>query len=168
MSVSGCRPEGRPRRGLGVTVVPFRPVEAAADDGFGEHVIGAGGYAHANSEIDLPFRRHVQIERRHELLRLQRERIEVTDRTPATVILQTKRNDLGEVPRDFGVGREAPLLIGGQPDNAAVEGGVDRPVKPALLLVDDGTNFDVPRGGGVLRALVAELYREASADWPVP
>src|SRR5271165_232476 len=86
----------RPR--ISLFLFSLAPVKPAPDDRLEQHMVGGPRHANPNSEVDLPFRRNVQVERRNELLRLIGEGIESRDRAETTVILQPEGHGFGEVP----------------------------------------------------------------------
>ena len=53
------------------------PVEAPPENALHNQVIGRRGWAHADADVDLPLRRHVQIGDREDLLLLVVQRVEV-------------------------------------------------------------------------------------------
>src|ERR1035438_3037674 len=117
---------------------PLAPFEPAADDRLHQHVVCPAGYAHADSKIDLPLRRNVQVECRNELLRLARERIEFSDRPQTTAVFQAEGHSVGEGPGDLRVRSELPSPFGFGPGVGFLERRVESPIQPALLLVHDG------------------------------
>src|SRR5208337_3314008 len=104
---------------------PLAPVEAPADDRLKEHMVGDPRHADPETEVDLPLRRDIQIERRNKLLCLIRERIESSYRSETTVVLQAESYDLGEVPRDLRIGREFPSSPGLGTGIGLLESGID-------------------------------------------
>src|ERR1039458_2785001 len=88
--------------------MPPAPLESSADDGLDQHVVRPASYAHTDSKVDLPLRRNIQIERRHELLRLAGEGREFSDWPQTTVVFKAEGHDLDEVPRDLRVRSELP------------------------------------------------------------
>src|SRR5271157_362761 len=88
--------------------MPLAPIEAPADDRLKQHMVGDPRHANPETEVDLPLRRDIQIECRNKLLCLIRERIESSDRSKSTVVLQAESHHLAEVPRDLRVRRKLP------------------------------------------------------------
>src|SRR5271165_6894271 len=105
------------------------PVESPADDRLEQHMVSAASHANPEPEVDLPLRRHVQIKRRNELLRLITEGIESSDWAKTAVILQPERNDLAEIPRDLRVGRKLPSSPGLRACISLLKCRIDRPVQ---------------------------------------
>jgi len=73
------------------------PVEAAADDALDDPVIGGRGWSDAYAEIDLPFRGHVEVDRREELLLLVMQAGDVCDTAVIGVVLKPAADLPGEV-----------------------------------------------------------------------
>src|SRR5208337_3008681 len=96
------------------------------------------------------------------------ERIDVPDRAVAAVVFQPKRDRLGEVPGDFCVGGEFPAAYRFRTGVGALQRGIDRPVEPAHLFVDNGANFEAPNRSGEVRPRIAELERQTGAHRPAP
>ncbi len=112
--------------------VVVAPVETAAEDAFDDPVVGGCGWSDADAEVDLPFGRDVQVDGREDLLLLVVEAGDVGDAAVVGVVFNASGNDLGEVPADFGGGREveAEFDVGTVP--CAFERGVDGPVRSGL------------------------------------
>ena len=72
----------------------FLPVEVAAENGFDDPVIGAGGRAYARSDVDFPFGRDIEVGHYEDLLLLVMERIECSQAAVVCVVFDTA-TDLG-------------------------------------------------------------------------
>src|ERR1700723_3338535 len=87
------------------------PVEAAAENQFDDEVIGRGGGADADTEVDLPHRRDIEVGDDEELLLLVVHGGDVAYGVIIGVILDPTADYRGEIVADLGAGREAPALI---------------------------------------------------------
>src|SRR6202453_5500257 len=144
------------------------PVEAAAENHFEDEVIGRGGGADADTEVDLPERRDIEVGDDKELLLLVVHGGDGAYRVIIGVILEPTADYRGEIVADLGAGREAPALIDVGAVQRAFQCRVDREVPAADRLVDDGPHFPGPgvrREGG---ALEADLGGQADAHRPIP
>src|ERR1700723_3160274 len=144
------------------------PVEAAAENQFDDEVIGRGGGADADTEVDLPHRRDIEVGDDKELLLLVVHGGEVAYGVIIGVILEPTGDYRGEIVADLGAGREAPALIDVGAVQRAFQCRVDREVPAADRLVDDGPHFPGPgvrREGGALKA---DLGGQADAHGPIP
>src|ERR1035441_1981775 len=148
--------------------MPLAPFESSANDRLHQHVVRPASYAHADSKVDLPLRRNIQIERGHELLRLAREGVEFSDWSQTTVVFETEGHDVGEVPGDLRVRSELPSPSSFGPGVGFLERRVDGPVQTPLLFVYDGPYLQAPDRTGEDRASISEFRRQADADRPVP
>src|ERR1035438_7098854 len=148
--------------------MPLAPFESSADDRLHQHVVRPASYAHADSKVDLPLRRNIQIERGHELLRLARERIEFSNRPQTTVVFKAEGHDLGEVPGDLRVRSELPPASSLGPGVGFLECRIDGPVQTPLLFVYDGPYLQAPDRTGEDRASISEFRRQTDANRPMP
>src|SRR6266404_4800630 len=91
----------RPRRfwllASGSWLLLFSLSEPVAHDRFHQQVIRALRDADAHSEVELPSRREIQVDRRHDLLLLLAQQIETADRAQRTVVFETT----GDLLRDI-------------------------------------------------------------------
>src|SRR5712691_2439767 len=76
------------------------------DNHFHDQVIATAGHAHSHSKVELPFWRHVQINRGKDLLRLLAKRINVTDWSKPAIVFKPANDFLRDRVADFDVGRE--------------------------------------------------------------
>src|ERR1700723_2344241 len=144
------------------------PVEAAAENQFDDEVIGRGGGADADTEVDLPERRDIEVGDDEELLLLVVHGGDVAYGVIIGVILDPTADYRGEIVADLGAGREAPALIDVGAVQRAFQCRVDRKVPAADRLVDDGPHLPGPgvrREGG---ALEADLGGQADTHRPIP
>src|SRR5438477_2739583 len=87
------------------------PTKPAPDYAFDDQMICRAGSADADSEIELPLGRDVQIDRREELLLLLGHGIESGNWAKSAIILQAAAHHLGEIVRDFKIRRELKAHI---------------------------------------------------------
>src|ERR1039458_3953979 len=95
LKYSQGRSAGRLRSALGA------PVKAAADDPFHDPVVGGRGGAYAYSKIDLPLRRHVQIDGRKNLLLLIVQAGDIRDAAVIRVVLDSAADQDRKVVADL-------------------------------------------------------------------
>src|SRR5438552_13736069 len=110
-------------------------------------MVRAASHPHAHAEVELPFRREVQVDSRKDLLLLVPQRVEAGDRTERAVVFEPGGNPGIEIVAELKVRRKLePFLDAGSVERS-VYGGVERPVPASLLLVDDGPDFPGPGVG---------------------
>src|SRR5579872_1805983 len=97
--------------------------------------------ADANSEVKLPFGRHVKINGGKELLLLVAQWIESCDRPIAPVVLQSTCNLLREVVAEFSRGRKSDALIHTRTVERAIQRRVERQIPLAKLAIHNRTQF---------------------------
>lgn len=98
------------------------PVEAAAEDGLYDQVIGRRRGADANAYVDLPNGRHVEVSDHEDLLLLVVHRRKVADGAIVRIPLDPAAHDSSEVVADFDARSKAPSLI----DIRAMQGTPER------------------------------------------
>src|SRR5581483_1017805 len=131
-------------------------------------MIGAGGHAYSDAEVEFPLVAEIQIDRGNKLLLLVVDGIKTRDGAVRAVILQAYGGALGDVVAELDVRREC-VTPGGF---GAAEGFVDGRIKseiPAFDLVrrvDDGADFPGPGVGGDERALPSDFIGQAESDYP--
>src|SRR6202789_300942 len=144
------------------------PVEAAAENHFEDEVIGRGGGADADTEVDLPYRRDIQVGDDKELLLLVVHGGDVAYGVIIGVVLEPTADYRGEIVADLGAGREAPSLVDVGAVQRAFQCRVDSKVPAADRLVDDGPHFPGPGVRRVGGALEADLGGQADTHRPIP
>src|ERR1700722_16108706 len=135
------------------------PVEATAEDGFHDQVVGGRGGADANADIDFPERRHIEVGDEEDLLLLVVHGRKAADRPIVGVPLEPPAHHASEVVANFGAGRKAKPLIDVRAVQRTLERGIDGEIPPADALVDDGAYLPSPCVGRVCGALEADLGR---------
>jgi len=131
-------------------------------------MVGGSGDADAESEVDFPLRRQIQIDGWKDLMLLESRGEEVRGRAYRPVVFDAAGDFLCEVVANFDVGRKDETLADRLTVQGAVERGVEIEIPASELLIDDGADFPSPGIGGELAALVANFVGEAKADWPFP
>jgi len=131
-------------------------------------VVGGTRDADAETEVDFPFRRQIQIDGGENLVLLERCGQEVSGWPDRAIIFDAASNFFREVVAEFEVWRENETLAHRLAVEGSVESGVETEVPAVDLLIDDGTHFPGPGIGGELAALVADFIGEAEADGPFP
>jgi hypothetical protein len=89
--------------------------DAAPDDHLHQQVIRTSRQAHANTEVEFPFRAHVQIRHGENLLLLLLQRVKTRDRTERTVIFKSHVDSFRDVITHFYVGRKCDALRNRRP-----------------------------------------------------
>ena len=83
----------------------------AAENGFDDPVIGAGGWAYAYSDVDFPFGRDIEVGDYEDLLLLVMERIERAQAAVVRVVFDTATDLAVKVVAKFCSGGEAYALF---------------------------------------------------------
>jgi hypothetical protein len=143
-------------------------IETIAENHFSDQMIGRGGEADAQAEIDFPFGRQIQVEGGKNLLLLLPCGQEIRGWPDGTVIFDTSSDLLRKVVADFYVGRKDKTLAHRLAVKGTIEGGVEIEIPAPELLIDDGAHLPGPSVGGELAALVADFIGKAEADRPFP
>lgn len=134
-------------------------IEAVAEDHFGDQMIGRVRHTHAYAEIHFPVRRKIQVDGRKKLVLLLAGGKEIRRRADGAVILEAAGDFLGEVVAEFHVGGEHYALIHASAMERAVQRGIEGPIPPANLFVDDRPDFPSPSVHGKFPALVTDFIR---------
>src|SRR5580698_4453151 len=116
----------------------MRPIEAPADNPFYDEVIGARRGADSYTEINLPVRRHVQINRREELLLLIVERIKTTQRSIGGIVFEAAGDVFVEVVTEFGAWRKGYALMHGLSVKRPLESGIHREIPSTYCFINNG------------------------------
>src|SRR6476646_673711 len=87
------------------------PAESAANDGFNDQVVRRPGDSPADTKVEFPFRRDIQVNGGKELLLLVGYRIKAADRAKRAVVFQSGAEGLGEIVRHFDIGRELKAQV---------------------------------------------------------
>src|SRR5690348_4770891 len=103
-------------------------VESVADDRLGYQVIRGAGQAHADTKVNFPFWRKIQVNRRKYLVLLQPNRVEVRSRPDGTVVFNTPGNLLREVIAQLYIGRKNESLVNTGAMKGLVKRGVEREI----------------------------------------
>src|SRR6202789_3398011 len=77
------------------------PVEATAEDGLHDQVVGGRGGSNAHADINLPQRRHVEVRDEEDLLLLLRHRRDVADGAIVRIPLDPAAHDPRKAVADF-------------------------------------------------------------------
>src|ERR1700740_3589876 len=85
-------------------------IETVAENHFGDEVVGRAGDADAQAEIDFPLGRKVQVNRRKNLVLLQRAGQELRSRPHRTVVFEATGDFFSEVVAELDVGRKHESL----------------------------------------------------------
>src|ERR1700674_3866578 len=144
------------------------PGEAPPEDALDNQMIGGSGCADADSEVELPLRPQIEVNRRNELLLLLVEWIEDRDRSVPRVIFQPASDSFGEIIARLHVGGKHYALMNAGAVKRAVERGVETQVPAADFLVHDGADFPGPGVGREGGALVSDFVRQTHPYRPVP
>src|SRR5208282_1376813 len=138
-------PSAKSAAGFGMTARVELEVEPVAEDHLRDQMVGCAGDPHAQTEIDFPLRRNVQINGGNNLVLLLRNGVESRDGPHRAVIFQPAGNLRSEVVAEFEIRREDNALVHALSVTRSVERGVDRPVPFPDLLVHDRADFPRPR-----------------------
>src|SRR5215472_6802046 len=115
----------------------MRPREPPPDDAFDNQVIRGPRRADSNSEVDLPFGRDIEIDRRKELLLLIAHRIKPCNRSVGSVVLQAACNLLGKVIAELDVRRKSHASVHARTVERSVKRWIKRQVPASDFLVDN-------------------------------
>src|SRR5438093_12275655 len=143
-------------------------IEAVSDYPFDDQVVGRAREAVSDSNVDLPLRGQIEVEGRKDLVLLLGQRIEARHRTHRAVVLDSRRDLLRGVVTEFEVRRKLESFGDAFAVEGAVEGGIERPIPAAHLLVHDRPNFPGPGVGRKFPPLIADFVGNAYANGPVP
>src|SRR5438874_340663 len=142
--------------------------ESAADDTFYDQMVGRASYADSDAKVEFPFWRHIEVNRRKEVLLLLTKRIEAAEIPVIAVILESSGNLLGHVVAELEIRRELHAFADAWAMPGAIECGVERQIPVPELLIHDGTNLPCPSVGRKARPLITDLVREAHSHRPIP
>src|SRR5882762_781181 len=131
-------------------------------------MIGTASSSNSHPKIKFPIGRHIQINRRKNLLLLVMHWIKVSNRPQRSVILNPTRNLLGEVIADLGIRRETPPVVFTSPMKRLIHSGIKREIPPPDFFIDNRTNFPSPRIRRKVPLLITELRGKAQPNWPMP
>src|ERR1700723_838410 len=123
------------------------PIEAAAEDGLDDQVVGGPCGADAYANVDLPKGRDVEIRDDEDLLLLVVHRRNIADGAVVCVPLNAPADDPGEVVADLGARREAKALIDVRAMQGTLERRIDREIPASDAFVDDGAYLPSPGVG---------------------
>src|SRR5215470_4882081 len=120
-------------------------------------MIGPVGHSHADSEVEFPGGRNVQVYTGEQLLLLVMQRVKARNRTQRAIIFETRADLFGDVIPRLEVRRElkAPLGVGTM--DCPIERRVERQVEPPQLLIDDRAYLPGPGVNRILAPLVTDL-----------
>src|SRR5580693_8315064 len=125
-------------------------------------------HANAQSEVNFPFGRHIQVDHRENLLLLLRRRVEILRRSEYSVIFDYTRDFFRKVVTHLRVRRKDESLTRGRPIERFVESRVKCEIPASHLLIYDWTQLIRPGIRGKRGALIPELLRNAHAYRPMP
>src|SRR5437016_134433 len=143
-------------------------VKPVAENHLGKQMIRRACHAHTHAEINFPFGREIQINRRKNLLLLLADRVEARHRTQRAVVLDSSSNFLCEIVAELEVGREHQPLIYARAMERPVKRGIEGQIPLAELLIHDRPNLPRPSVCGIPAALPADFVRKADSDGPMP
>src|SRR5471030_1098445 len=89
----------------------FAPVEAAAEDSFDDEVVGCGGWADADADVDLPLGRDIEVSDGEDLLLLIVQGIKGAEAAVVRIVLEAAADDGREVVANFGARSETEALF---------------------------------------------------------
>src|SRR5690349_1956040 len=101
-------------------------IETVAENHLGKQMIRRARHTNTHAEINFPFGREVQVNRRKDLLLLLADRVETRYRTQRAIILDAPCNLLGEIVAEFEIGRERQPLIYPRAMERPVKRGIER------------------------------------------
>ena len=131
-------------------------------------MVGCRCRSYADTEVDLPVWRYVQIHCREELLLLIVKGLKAVQRSIVGVVFKIAGDVLVEVIADLGIGRKPYTLIDSLSVKRSFERGVHGEIPAAYRLVHNGADLPCPGISRELASLVPNLGGEAYTYWPVP
>src|SRR5215813_5008212 len=120
------------------------PTKPAADNGFDDQMVRRARDANADAKIQLPFRRHVQVNRWKDLLLLVRNWIKAANGTQRAIVFNSATDHFGKVVRNFQIRRKFKSLAYAFAMQRLVYRRIEGEIPWAQLLVHNGTNFPCP------------------------
>lgn len=99
------------------------PCHATADDHLQDEVVSASGQTNADSEVEFPLGRDIQIDGREDLVLLFARRIKTANRADGAVVFNSAIDLLGERIGDFDVRSEFEPTFGAGSLQGALEDG---------------------------------------------
>src|SRR6266699_6125219 len=114
---------------------------------FYDQVIAAAGHANSHSKVELPFRRHVQVNRGKDLLRLLAKRIKVTYGSKAAIVFKSADDFLRKRVADLDVGRELKTAFSARTFQDTLQRGIERQVPAFDFLIDNRPDLPTPGVG---------------------
>src|SRR6266568_8905261 len=148
------------RPGPRVAAGSFLKLEPPTNDHLDDQMVGVARHAYSDAKVELPIRRHVEINRGKNLLLLVTQGIEVADWTEPAVVLQPANNPFRKRIADLYVRRELKAQLSAGPFQSTLDRRIEREIPPLELLVDNRPNLPGPRVGCVNAALIANLVRD--------
>src|ERR1700720_3977026 len=125
--------------------VPSEASKAPAPDLLEKKSVRRVGQSDRGAEIELPFWRDVEVERRNDLMLLLRAGIKLRHRPERPVVLDSDRDHARDVVARLEVRRELEAPAGVGAVDSLVDRRIEREIPAAELLVDDRTNLPRPR-----------------------
>src|ERR1700681_2207575 len=101
-------------------------------------------HADAESKIDLPFRREIEVDGRKNLVLLLAEGEEAGYWAGRAVVFESTRDFFGEIVAELEVRRKDHALVDTCTVKGAAERGVEREIPASDLLVDDRADLPGP------------------------
>src|SRR5580692_274608 len=111
-------------------------IETIAENHFGDEMIGRGGEADSQAEIDFPFGRQVQVDGGKNLLLLLPRGQEIRGWSDGTVVFDASGDFFRKVVTDFCVGRKNETLAHRLSVEGTIERGIEIEIPAAQLLID--------------------------------
>src|SRR5215831_12090814 len=166
--VAGLFPTDRLLRRVRRLRLLLAKLKTPSNDCFEDQVVSAPGHADADTEIELPFGRYVQIDRGEDLMSLLARRIETAERAETAVVLQSGIHFFRYRVRDLEIRGKFKAAFLPRAAQCFLESWIEREIPLAHFLVDDWTNFPTPLIFGKLPAYPTNLLRQTHADRPFP
>src|SRR5438309_11019895 len=120
-------------------------------------MVGVARHAYSDAKVELPIRRHVEINRGKDLLLLVTQGIEVADWTQGPIVFQPANNLFRKRIADLYVRREFKAQLSARTFQSALDRRIEREIPPLELLVDNRPNLPRPRVSRISAALIADL-----------
>src|SRR5262249_35841369 len=119
--------------------------EAVAEDRLDDEPIRARREPGPDAEIEFPARPEIDVEHREDQVLLLARRTDVHDLPAVAVVPEARRHAGGDVIADLRGRGEAEALTRVVALQRLVDGGIERPVPAADLLIDDRPDLPRPR-----------------------
>src|SRR5207249_661635 len=143
-------------------------VKPVAENHLGKQMIRRACHAHTHAEINFPFGREVQVDRRKNLLLLLADGVEARYRTQRAIIFDSSSNFLGEVIAEFEIRREHQPLIYARAMERSVKRGIEGQIPLAeLLRSEEHTSELQSRFDLVCRLLLEKKKSTQTSSLPV-